>query len=108
MLIAFNRLRHRHRRHLALIAASVALCGAVAVAHTVMVDHGMGPAMTACIAVMQTAAVGAAAMLASAMVGGTLGLPAMRLAAPAPISLLGPAPAPRSRAGPPRLQVFRL
>ena len=115
MLIAIDRRIKRRRRTLSVVSAAFALSGAVALAHGFIGgDHmggmgGSGSPTSICLAVAETAAV-ALALAAVVKARRTAGpwaslLPWVMPAAPqTPLrSLAVPA-----RAGPPRLQVFRL
>jgi hypothetical protein len=104
---AINSALRRQRRRVAMLAMMLGLAGAVVTAHSVMGGDHMGDGVVMCLAVAETAviAVGTA-------VGVCLALTRRRwfIAAPA-IRVLGYVPASLSvpaRAGPPRLQVFRL
>lgn len=112
MFCAVNRALRRQRRRLAVLAVLLGLAGAVVVAHSAMGhghmgDHSAGGALVICLAVADTAVVafGAAVAFGLWMRRMTWLIPAV----PAPP--LSYVPAPRSapaRAGPTRLQVFRL
>jgi hypothetical protein len=95
------------RRRLMVGAAIVLLAGAVVSAHSALNDHHIGDVAAACLAVMQVAAVGVGAAVASGM--GILRrlwpLVVPPAHEPKVTSFL---PVPRSRAGPELLQVFRL
>ena len=110
MFIGLNTTMRRQRRHLTMLAVMVALAGAVVVAHSAM-SHGhmgnVGGAVVTCLAVAETAVVGVGAALAlSALMRRPLRVRPAPLApelafVSSPIRI-------RVRAGPPRLQVFRL
>ena len=114
MLIEINRLIVRRRRTLTVLTATLALGGAVVLAHGFIGTHmggmsGMDSPAAICLAVAETAAVWLA--LAAVVRARRLGDPLTTLLPWAMPSL--PAPAVHSvampaRAGPPLLQVFRL
>jgi hypothetical protein len=105
MLIALDTVVRRLRRRLVVVAAALALVGAVVVAHSALADDHMGDAVAACVAVAETAALGIAAAAGTARAKAPR-MPSINAATPAPPA--GRAPLARARAGPPGLQVFRL
>jgi drug/metabolite transporter (DMT)-like permease len=107
VFVAVNSVLRRRRRRVAVLAAVIALAGAVVTVHSVATHDHLGDAAVMCLAVAETAvaAAGAALLLSSRR----LGLP--RPVTPVPrlkFAATHSAPAPWARAGPPRLQVFRL
>jgi hypothetical protein len=109
MLCRHSAYLRRHRRHVALMAAILALAGGVVVAHSPAGAEHMGEAVAVCLAVAETAALGALALTTpKAWVGARLwglvtvgGTP--RLVVPARPPLL-----PWPRGSPFALQVLRL
>jgi hypothetical protein len=99
-------LRHRRRR-IAMLAVMVALAGAVVTAHSVMAGDHMGDGLVMCLAVVEGAvvAVGVAVAVAALALRPQclIALPVLVEFAHVP-TVLGV----RARAGPARLQVFRL
>ena len=107
MLVAVNRGLRRERRRVAVLAAVIALAGAVVTVHSLATHDHLGDAAVMCLAVAETAvaAAGVAILLRSRRLGAT-----HPVVAPSRLEFAAAhsAPAPRARAGPPRLQVFRL
>jgi hypothetical protein len=109
MLCRHRAYLRRHRRHVALMAAILALAGAVVLAHSPAGADHMGEALALCLAVAETAALGALALTtAKAWVGARLwGLITVgatpRLAVPA-----RPPLPPWPRGSPFALEVLRL
>ena len=107
LLCALNSTLRRQRRRLVTLLAVLTLAGAgVAVHSTTSHDH-RGDVGITCLAVAETAVVGIGAALAS---GTQLRRPRWLAADPHELKLVViPAPVGvQARAGPPRLQVFRL
>lgn len=107
MFVALNRLLRRQRRRLVILAALLALAGAVTAAHSVMAGHDMGDAAVMCLAVAETAVVAIGAALA---LGASPRRAAWLVAAPVigELAFVASTVGTRSRAGPPLLPVFRL
>jgi len=105
VFLLINRLARRERRRLLALAAVLLLASAVAIAHSATSGDHMGSGAVMCVAVLQVAAVAAAARAPRALLPvrwSSIPLPGPRLA------LLVCPPEPRARAGPAALQVFRL
>jgi hypothetical protein len=108
VLRTLDELIRRNRRHLAIVAFTLMLAGAVVAAHSEPGDDHMGGAATACMAVLETAALVILSGLGLAGVcrrPGSLMLAAPRLPATVPV---GAARCPQqARAGPQSLNVLR-
>lgn len=104
MFCAVNSMFHRQRRRVVMLAAVLALAGAVVTAHSLMNHDQMSDSVVVCLAVAETAVVA---------IGTTLALNARRrrtlpeLPLPQLSLVLSPVVA-QARAGPPLIQVFRL
>jgi hypothetical protein len=107
MLMAIHRFAGRQHSRVITVAAVLALAGAVATAHSVLLDGHMGSDAKACLAVLETVALGLAVVAAAPMPRRLLPRPLLASALPARPVLATP-PEPRARAGPAVLQVFRL
>ena len=107
MLCALNGLLRRERRRLAVIAVVLGLAGAVLVAHTAMDHDHIGDAVVMCLAVVETAVMAVGAAVAAGLMRVRFAVPVSGLFAPssAAVPLRDGV---RARAGPVRLQVFRL
>jgi hypothetical protein len=107
VLCAVNSMLRRQRRHLVVLLTVLALAGAVVTAHSFLSHDHMSDAVVACLAVAETAVVAIGITLAL----GARARPQSRLLPTLPTPqlalVLSPVP-PRTRAGPPLLQVFRL
>lgn len=92
---------------MAIVAAVVAVAGAIALAHGVMAGDHAGAGMVVCLAVVETAAV---VVLRATAGAGTIVRHTWRAVPPVCRDLDPPrAPVPRiARAGPAEFQVFRL
>jgi hypothetical protein len=103
-VLALNRILHRQRRRVLVVATVVATIGAVAVAHTIVCgDHAGEKAAAMCLAVFETGAVvalGALALRQRPRPMAVVGVPHL---AAAPVPVLPP-----SRAGPAATSVLRL
>lgn len=62
MLSRHSALLQRHRRHLVVTAAIAALVGGVVLAHSAAASDHMGKGMAVCLALAETAALGAVAL----------------------------------------------
>jgi len=104
---AINSTLRRRRRRIAMLAVMVALAGAVVTAHGLMGGDHMGDGVAMCLAVVESAVVATAIAVAVAII-------ALRRRWLFVVALFAegrpvPAvPSVRARAGPARLQVFRL
>ena len=90
-----------------MLAAVIAVAGAVVTVHSAATHDHLGGVAVMCLAVVETAA---AAAGAATLLGSRLSGPLRPAAALPPFDpgSARSAPVPRARAGPPRLQVFRL
>jgi hypothetical protein len=108
MFIALNRIARKQRRRLMMLAAMLALCGAVVVAHGAMGGDHMDGGTMMCVAVLEVAALTVAAV-ASGPARALLSAVWVRLPRLMPaLPVLAFPPEPRARAAPAVLQVFRL
>jgi hypothetical protein len=112
MLSAINGGLRRQRQRLTMVAVVLGLAGVVVAAHSAMGeghmgDSHMGDALVMCLAVAETAVMAFGAAIA---LGALIRRPSWLMEA-MPVPSLAYHPAPRTvpaRAGPTRLQVFRL
>lgn len=116
-LIAFNLFLKRQRRRLLTAVAGAVLASGVAAAHGAPggdhmnghMDGGAGgKALAMCLAVAETAALGLAAGAVLSFAWRRHRHPLVSLGRPVVVSHAGLVPVPAARAGPARLQVFRL
>lgn len=105
--MAINGTLRSPRRRLAMLGVVLALSGGVVAAHTGLgMDH-MGDGQAVCVAVIESALAVALVTSAARPLRRRRAIVLVRFTRPTPSRALPP-PAPRARAGPPLLQVFRL